>query len=451
MKRWSPRSLLRSTGTLPLLITGAALTKTIPYLRAASSSIYQSLITDVFLEKSSKHFSKRIYDNSARYSERPDFLPGPFPLPKSILNRIQHCTSLPNHIFYHHMSLCLNTLATTSRMRHFNGNVAHCYLCGEEEDSLYHIYVRCKTVSSARCLFFSSLPGSTKCDIPHPHHPASSHLCVYLNFPLSHTLLSDSADNLSSSILLFNYAIWRFRLPAAAALPEKGPQWIASHISSIGCSLSKPKRSKSNYKTSHNKNLSALPEDSIICYTDGSASPNPGPCGAGVFICDPLRLQAYDCGAALGQGTNNIGELYALGLCLRRLLSFAGPRRIAIYTDSELACSLVCSSKRPRKNADLTVAVRRVYKRALAKHSIEILWVKGHSDVPGNSRVDKTAKRFAHSPGSLDLDFPGQSLSSHWPHGPHLESLDPSLFDTSPIFPHPRLSPFSLSATRTFS
>src|SRR5688500_2865425 len=50
--------------------------------------------------------------------------------------------------------------------------------------------------------------------------------------------------------------------------------------------------------------------DPIIVYTDGGASPNPGPCGIGVVILD--RGERREISEYLGVGTNNIAELTAV-------------------------------------------------------------------------------------------------------------------------------------------
>ena len=57
-----------------------------------------------------------------------------------------------------------------------------------------------------------------------------------------------------------------------------------------------------------------------ICYTDGSASPNPGPAGAGacIFLMDPDTL--YDLTLSIGFTSNNIAEIVALDLCLYQLI-----------------------------------------------------------------------------------------------------------------------------------
>ena len=110
-----------------------------------SRNIYKSLITDVFVDEARTYFAKRISDNFARYSLRPDFLPSPTPAAFSILDNIRLAKNIHNNAFYHHMAFCLNALATSSRIRHFaSPTITECAFCGQEEDSLYHIYARCE-------------------------------------------------------------------------------------------------------------------------------------------------------------------------------------------------------------------------------------------------------------------------------------------------------------------
>ena len=61
--------------------------------------------------------------------------------------------------------------------------------------------------------------------------------------------------------------------------------------------------------------LSCPPPSTLVYYTDGSASPNPGPAGAGtVLFMDGLPV--WIVAVPLGDSTNNIGELYAIGIAL---------------------------------------------------------------------------------------------------------------------------------------
>jgi len=73
----------------------------------------------------------------------------------------------------------------------------------------------------------------------------------------------------------------------------------------------------------------------VLLYTDGACSGNPGPAGIGYVICTPEgdELQAH--GEAIGHATNNIAEYTALlrGLAACREL---GARTVEVVADSEL-------------------------------------------------------------------------------------------------------------------
>ena len=56
--------------------------------------------------------------------------------------------------------------------------------------------------------------------------------------------------------------------------------------------------------------------NSVVCYTDGSASPNPGPADAGAVIFNLSSELTTDIGLPLGYGTNNLGDIAALALAL---------------------------------------------------------------------------------------------------------------------------------------
>ena len=59
----------------------------------------------------------------------------------------------------------------------------------------------------------------------------------------------------------------------------------------------------------------------ITIFTDGSALGNPGPSGAGAFIfySESWRRDNEHISVPLGQGTNNIGELFAIGAAFKCL------------------------------------------------------------------------------------------------------------------------------------
>ena len=77
--------------------------------------------------------------------------------------------------------------------------------------------------------------------------------------------------------------------------------------------------------------VAAAPQRSVFCFTDGSASPNPGPSGAGAAVF--LRkadgqAEVIDLGVPLGWGTNNHAEIFAIGMVL---VAFLPPPPQCVY------------------------------------------------------------------------------------------------------------------------
>jgi ribonuclease HI len=116
---------------------------------------------------------------------------------------------------------------------------------------------------------------------------------------------------------------------------------------------------KTNKNTIYLENktlIESMPGDSIICWTDGGAKPNPGMAGAGIVICAPppetsaraKRIQHLatlnkplmvksnelqklgnwtECVIALGSTTNNHAELMAIGLVINIILIQCGLKK----------------------------------------------------------------------------------------------------------------------------
>ena len=85
-------------------------------------------------------------------------------------------------------------------------------------------------------------------------------------------------------------------------------------------------------------------------YTDGSAIPNPGPCGAGGVLIDSTEKVLWTLSEYLGDGTNNVGELTAILRGLQRFseLDLDG-ETLEIFSDSELSVTLVNGTKQTKK------------------------------------------------------------------------------------------------------
>lgn len=137
----------------------------------------------------------------------------------------------------------------------------------------------------------------------------------------------------------------------------------------------------------------------VTIYTDGGASPNPGPGGWGVVLLfDPFNTgdaprQTELSGGALDT-TNNRMELTAAIEALRTLQQ---PHHIALYTNSQyvkkginewMAGWKKTNFKNGKiQNAELWVTLDQ----QVSRHKISWQWVKGHAGNRYNERVDQLA------------------------------------------------------------
>ncbi|MBI2082058.1 MAG: ribonuclease HI family protein [Deltaproteobacteria bacterium] len=73
----------------------------------------------------------------------------------------------------------------------------------------------------------------------------------------------------------------------------------------------------------------------VRLYTDGAARGNPGPAGAGAYLCDENGDTVAELCEYLGETTNNIAEYRALLLGLKKAIEL-GFDEIEVLADSEL-------------------------------------------------------------------------------------------------------------------
>lgn len=145
-----------------------------------------------------------------------------------------------------------------------------------------------------------------------------------------------------------------------------------------------------------NENPIKTPAESVVIYTDGACSGNPGP-GGWAAILKWRNQEKTLSGAALAT-TNNIMELTAV---IRALEALKRPSPVIVATDSRYVMDGITrwlkrwkqngwktADKRPVKNAELW----RQLDNAAARHTIEWRWVKGHSGDSGNERADELAR-----------------------------------------------------------
>jgi ribonuclease HI len=228
--------------------------------------------------------------------------------------------------------------------------------------------------------------------------------------PISFSLLAFSSDALVGPLLAFNSAVWRFRNPAQASRLVQPKEWLIARIVELASALHrsiKPAPSKKRKRSPtdltldiesdrHNSLLDSATASTAICYTDGSASPNPGPSGAAacVFLRSPDQL--IDLGISLGKGTNNAAEIHALTLLFKHLVLIKDSRpllcRAIIFSDSQLAISACTSTKIPGANRTAVLELREAFAKLSLILVVDLHWIRGHSNYGGNERVDRVAK-----------------------------------------------------------
>ncbi|HEU4404541.1 MAG TPA: ribonuclease H [Polyangiaceae bacterium] len=125
---------------------------------------------------------------------------------------------------------------------------------------------------------------------------------------------------------------------------------------------------------------------SVIAYTDGACSGNPGPAGLGVVVVDAgvtTELSEY-----LGLTTNNVAELTAIARALDQVA--ARERPIQIHTDSQYAIGVLSKGWKAKANGELIAAIKAELAR---RPRVRLVYVPGHAGVPLNERADELARR----------------------------------------------------------
>ena len=154
------------------------------------------------------------------------------------------------------------------------------------------------------------------------------------------------------------------------------------------------------------KLVDSLPPSALQIWTDGSSLGQPGPSGAGAIVCLPSGLN-ITLSSALGHGTNNLGELWAIGLGLSKAASVCASdtsafTEIHVFSDSEYAigvCSKGWLSKDYHHLASRIRAISTDISSPITFHK-----VAAHAGIPLNDEADAAAKKGALA--SKDLPVP---------------------------------------------
>ena len=179
------------------------------------------------------------------------------------------------------------------------------------------------------------------------------------------------------------------------SLPESLLPEVLEYLQTL-----QPKTSSSKPKLTI-KPKSSNTEDTIIIYTDGACTGNPGAGGYGAVIIDGDRREELSSGYKLT--TNNRMEMMGAIAALESLKSNS---KVKLHSDSKYIVDAVVkgwakkwqangwrrNKKEMAKNPDLWQELLDLCKI----HDVEFVWVKGHAGIPENERCDRLAVAAAH-------------------------------------------------------
>ena len=261
-----------------------------------------------------------------------------------------------------------------------------CVFCPDGVEDFCHYLSNCAPILAA----FDFVIMNTKAFDPFPNPPSAS---------LLHTLaLAFDSSNLKypklavATTVAFVTSLYFIRRETVArGQPLNLNSDFLSRVSGIckGMSFKGGKKSPNSKEARvASKQILSIPVHDITVFTDGSCIDNPGPSGAGAYIIIPGVGDFY-LYQALGQGTNNRGEIWAVGMALDYIISLGIPlRKLHFCTDSKLVIRVRTLKASPKKHIDLFRCIGTLSKQFPA---IDYIWVPGHSGIYGNELADRLA------------------------------------------------------------
>ena len=178
---------------------------------------------------------------------------------------------------------------------------------------------------------------------------------------------------------------------------EEARAWLKSMESGSGSSSGKSSARKKSAAADSSAFHEPVPEaGTVLMYTDGGCSYNPGPGGYGVVI---LRGgQRLELSGGFRLTTNNRMELAA---CIEGLKALETPSKVTVISDSRYLVDAATKgwARKWQKNGWMrtktdTAENYDLWEQLLAlceKHTVEFVWVKGHAGNTENECCDRLA------------------------------------------------------------
>lgn len=140
----------------------------------------------------------------------------------------------------------------------------------------------------------------------------------------------------------------------------------------------------------------------VEIFTDGACRGNPGIGGYGAIL--KYNGHTKEISGANISTTNNRMELSAVIEALKLLKESCD---VTIYSDSQYVCNAITKGwaekwksngwMRNKKEPALNIDLWKELLKLIKKHSVKIIWIKGHAGHPENERCDFLAVQAAEA------------------------------------------------------